>query len=176
MKSFLHYPRIVPHVPYLARYRNTLPVLCPRSPVEIESVICDFDNLTVKQITANHCPRATFPRFAMNHRHVAFILRQPCVHVVAEGLDKVYPRRIVVIKWEYFYAVVELGRVVGSLRTQIIYLVVVLVFRIQHFHDVIYVVPVDTFYTRCRISHRDNLACYIYIMLRNILHKYRQNL
>lgn len=153
-----HQPLVVPHVPHLAGDRHALLVLRARLAVVAEGVIGAGEHAAVQQVAADHGAGATLARLAVHRRHVAGVLRQPLLDIVAEWLDGVDLGGVVVVEGEHLHPVLELGLVVAALRAQVVDVVVVQVFLLQELDHVVDVVAVDTLDVGRRVAHGDDVV------------------
>lgn len=136
--------RVVIDVPPLARYRDALFVVGALLAVVAEGVVRRPELFAVQHVAADHGAGAALAGFAVDDGDVAVVRRQPAVDVGAERLDQLHFGGVVVVERVRRYPLVELANVVGTLAAKVVDFVVVLVFRIEEFLDVVDVVTVNT--------------------------------
>lgn len=147
----------------MRRNRHPLAVLGPRLPVEAESVLGRGELPAVQQVAADHRPRPALARLAVHDGDVGVVEHQPLVDVLAERFYELDFGRVVVVEREYPHPAVELGDVVATFRTQVVYVVVVLVLRVEEFDDVVDMVAVDALYAGGGVTHRDDVGSYVWV-------------
>ena len=127
------------------RVQPNLAVGRPCLAVKLERLRRRRKLVRVEQVRADHRPGAPLARLAVHRDDVARVGAEPGVlggrdgsacaaqpyHVLAERLDELEARRVVVLEREDRDAVVELRDVVRPLLAQVVDLVVVLVLRLE---------------------------------------------
>lgn len=97
----------------------------------------------MQEKAADHDPRPTLARLAVDGGHVAGVFGQPGLDISAKGLDGGKEGRVVVVKGVGGHAAIKLLGVVEPLRAQVVDEVVVLMFHLQEAFDVVQRVAVD---------------------------------
>jgi hypothetical protein len=67
-------------------------------PVKVENALRVGEVAAVEEVAADHDARSAFSGLAVHGRHVALVLRQPRVHVFAEGADQRKVGRVVIVE------------------------------------------------------------------------------
>ena len=86
------------NVTALARNRHPLLVGGSLRSVKVKNALGVVHQAAVQKVAANHDPRPAFSGLAVHGRHVALVLRQPRVHVFAEGADQRKVGRVMIVE------------------------------------------------------------------------------
>ena len=74
----------------------------------------------MEEVAAYHNTRSTFTRLTVNDSNVPLILLQPFCHIFTKRLNISKLWRVVILEWVVLNSSVEFGRVIKTLRAQIV--------------------------------------------------------
>ena len=84
-----------------------LAIICSLHSVVVQYLISTAIIARVDQICANHDPRPPLPGLAVDGAHVFLVLRQPLLHILAEGQDRLEWGSLVVLKREHRHSALK---------------------------------------------------------------------